>query len=184
MLLLCLCLSDLVSKIMWLSDCKKTDKWNHYYWLSRYVQSKIGLLLNDSNWQNDFKNFSNASSESSEMLKNWLLRQERGLNTVLKHTCQKNLYYSNVQYYYVASTAFWLLTWLTRVQLKKSMQYCIDPKGILSISTLDFPSELCRHLDHLYTRFGLSFSCNSNIALRDNEVKSPWLESMPKETAR
>ena len=26
------------------------------------------------------------------MLKNWLLMQERGLNTVLKHTCQNNLY--------------------------------------------------------------------------------------------
>ena len=141
MLLLCLCLSDLVSKIMWLSDCKKTRQMKSLLLVEqvRAIQNRP-VVKWQSNWHNDFKNFSNASSESSEMLKNWLLIQERGLNTLLEHTCQKNLYYSNIQYYYVASTAFWLLTWLTWVQLKNSMQYCIDPKGILSISVLDFPS--------------------------------------------
>ena len=37
--------------------------------------------------------------------------KEGGTNTFLKHTCQKNLYYSNIQYYYVASSSL-LITYL------------------------------------------------------------------------
>lgn len=77
------------------------------------------------------------------------------------------------------AACFSFLTWLTWVQLKNSMQYRINPNGILLKSMLDLPSWSCRHQHHLYTKFGLPFSCNVTIDFIDNVVNSPGSESMP-----